>query len=1091
MLNLHAHSYYSYKKSINSIEDIAEKASQDGNKAFCITDINSLTSFIKAFAYAKKTGMKFIPGCEFLIRPEDGVNKELIQKQINFFKKEIPLKRTTPEMAAEYQKQMEALSHVDAVYCHSLVLIAYNNQGFKNLTNIFCNQKDEYETDCYLSTWEDIERYSDGLICLSGGVYGETSYYLKHGLVEKAQEVAERCRKIFKNRYFLEMQNQDPQKDDTKALAQKMNIRTVSTNFVSYIQSEDKMKYRLFRNAMDQSVKFFEDESAQTELNDSSIQWIIDLCMMEEIETPKAEPLKDCNDDLREICMKGWEKLRKGTEREQESLERLEYELSVIKLKNFSEYFIKVIQIIEVAHDLKILVGPGRGSGCGSELCYLSGITDVDPLQYDLYFERFLNPERNGFPDIDIDFAAATEDDEDQASRNKIVDELIRREIFKFAGFINNEVRTSTLVMFKKAASYFELPYEEANKISTSEIYKEKLNEKEYTGWLHQAVDDFGLDWEDFWELMESKMQYCYELDKIPYNSSTAASGVIMSDADDVFLPVRNGFIGYNGSDLESWGYIKYDLLSITSFILLQKIEGTQIDWNDNGDDQVWNVISQGDTDFVFQFSSNGMRHILTSVKPHDINTLAEINALFRPGPLEMIDKYIALKNGDTSGLTEEDRLLYGLLKEIFGENHCGLVIFQEDVMKVCQMGAGFSLAETDDIRKAMSKKKHDLLEQYGKRFIKDWKLGGDPNKIWEQLKKFGSYAFNKSHAVAYSIIAYQTAKIWLYHRDQVLEYKLNYEKDEKYQAAISKCKQLNMKFVYPSFENLSNTETKIQDSKIIMPGMCEKQYSSYVDFLFGEDKVNILIYKGVCDHLTQDREALAELSSSLPKKEREKALFMEPRGETFTTLEQILNGLQSAGSIEYQKDDMGNWVVLMHRLRSKDLEIVFHPFHSYETKRQICKWDLKYFGSVRNNILSDLPYINTLGIESTLNRMKERLIQRGMEKRVYRDMKEELEDFMREFYSREEKKTFPHVFALYKDHIAYERSTKVFFTFNDRSDFFYVSGHMAKMVQTLKKNTLLDLTLIFSPFINKRREEFVYDFDVESMEVVEGDLCL
>lgn len=312
-------------------------------------------------------------------------------------------------------------------------------------------------------------------------------------------------------------------------------------------------------------------------------------------------------------------------------------------------------------------------------------------------------------------------------SRGALMNQLIEQDTFKFAGFIQNEVGSSALVLFKNLAKYCDIPHEEANKISTDPHYSELLKEKEYTGWLKEAVDTFGFYWQDHWSLVEERMDFCYDLAGIPSGTSIAASGVIMSDFDTV-LPVHNDVIAYNGQDLESYGYIKYDLLSIDTLNQIQYFEGLDVDWNDVEDENVWNIFKEGDTDFVFQFASPMVRKILRDTKPNSILHLAEINALNRPGPLEMglAEKYVHLRQGAdiTKELSEEEQVLYEILKEVYGEEHTGLVLFQEDVMKLCQIGAGFSLSDADHIRKAMGKKNIKAMLPYKERFIEDWSKG-------------------------------------------------------------------------------------------------------------------------------------------------------------------------------------------------------------------------------------------------------------------------------------------------------------------------------------------------------------------------------
>lgn len=676
-------------------------------------------------------------------------------------------------------------------------------------------------------------------------------------------------------------------------------------------------------------------------------------------------------------------------------------------------------------------------------------------------------------------------------SRNLLVNELINRGIFTFAGYIQNEVNTSTLVLFKNLAKWCDIPFYQANKISTDAVYSEKLKEPTYTGWLKSAVEEYNYWWEDEWDRVEHYMNFCYELKKIPYNSSIAASGVIMGDFDAT-LPVHDGAIGYNGEDLEKAGYIKYDLLSVDTLNMIQYFKGLDFDWNDTDDLKVWETISNADTDFVFQVSSPGMKNILRQVKPTNIDTLAEINALYRPGPIEMgmVEKYIKMKTGEDAELNEEEKVLYDILKQEFGESHTGLVVYQEDVMKICQIGAGFTLAEADDIRKAMGKKKTDLLLSFKDKFIQNWKLGGDPEKIWTSLEGFGHYAFNKSHAVCYAIIAYHTAWLWTYMKYKVLEYCLNFGTEKRYKDAVDKMKELKLPMQYPTIQNMMGDKWIIdEDGTVHVPGNAKQNYNSYVEFLFSENLDLSLIYKGVCDKLTKDRYALAELATTCLRKKLDNAIYMEsdPENEPFTKLEDILDGLKAAEAVvEWSKDSRTKEInVYVRRGRGNPSLVIFHTDNSPIVMSNLCAYDTKQFGAIRKGILSDIPFVKTDTIERQLKTLKERLYQNNQGIYAFRKMQNMLRDFMQEYHSNDRNTLFEDLYVRVIDTVSYSRSTKVFFEFNDTRDFFYVSGALEEAVKRCDKNALAKISLRFSPFIQRRTENFVLDFDIEAFEEV------
>lgn len=435
MLHLHVHSVYSYKKSIAKIEDICDESIKQGEKSFCITDYGNLKSFIKAFSYAAKNDVKFIPGCEFSIKPEDKIYTKLINEKIAFIKKEMRLKRTTEEMYKNYEKEIKELEKINAVDSHSVILLAKNEEGFKSLVNIFNETKEEGNEDgTYVTDRKTILNNSNGLICIFAGIKSEIIYWIRNGNNKKALE----CINIFKeafgedlyggleyqemNRNPIGILNEVEAFNKFIKMADEIGLPLVAMNDVKYVKKESRNDYRLYVNVMsNENVKFYKDHchmADEKELKDrmkkvypnddvekafDNIKIIDSKC--KDIPSQKAKGLIDCSEELTKLCEEGWEKLRKNTKYEEESRKRYLYELKVINSKNFSQYFIKVLTIVKLAKKLGILIGPARGSGGGSEICYLIGITHVDPLKYGLFFERFLNPERHGFPDIDIDMA--------------------------------------------------------------------------------------------------------------------------------------------------------------------------------------------------------------------------------------------------------------------------------------------------------------------------------------------------------------------------------------------------------------------------------------------------------------------------------------------------------------------------------------------------------------------------------------------------------------------------------------------------------------------------------------------------------------
>lgn len=547
------------------------------------------------------------------------------------------------------------------------------------------------------------------------------------------------------------------------------------------------------------------------------------------------------------------------------------------------------------------------------------------------------------------------------------------------------------------------------------------------------------------------------------------------------------------------------------------------------GDSKVWDAFGEADTDFVFQFNSDGMKKILKSTKPRSIDQLAELNALYRPGPLNsgLVDKYIEIKRGDKpihEILSIEERIIYKILKRTYGDSHCGLMVFQEDVMKICQEGSGFTLSEADDVRKAMGKKKQSVLEKFEEPFIKNWKYKklwtyrnqidfmsedeisddytniieykADPSKIWSSLIEYSKYAFNKSHSVAYAVIAYHTMELWIDHQRETLDYIVNFDTKKRSSEALLKCRELGYRFTYPSIFNMANKNYGIENGIVVSPGNADRNYESYVDFLFEENSNKYtMIYKGVCDNLTQDRLGLVSLIDALPKKVMNQALYMEESKGELKNLDDILENLKLLHALTFESDFDNDirFLITVPRVRSNlpDYKITIHKDNSVFCKINICKYDKKYFEKIRDGIISNRPYINTVGIENRLNRLKENYINKGLEDKVYYKMRDALEEYMYEQFNcnehKAQQKMFIDVYAILLDYVAFDKSTKLTLRFNDVDDIFYIKNSLSDKfaLPSIGKNSLIKLTMEYSPYINKRRCEFVYDFDILDLQAL------
>lgn len=396
-------SVYSYKKSILKIEDIIKKAKEMNQKYFSITDYNSVTSFAKAFIKAEANDLVFIPGFDVSIKPIEEEFSYKVKTRIQFLEHELTLKRTTLEMGIEYDKELLELYKMKVVDCNSVKMLAINDQGLKNMFYIYSAQKNDYVE--YLNDIEDIIDKSEGIIFIISGKTGESH---KRKLIEAA-----------KDRCFYSI---SPESSIEEVEENSKIIPLISTSNVLYQNKENRADYRLFAQIGDEVKEY--SNCPEHALSDEELREILEskfskkhvdqgfeshdslISMIEKISAPKVKMEGTYDEKLKELVWEGWKNKRVGTDLEEDSKKRCEFELDIISSKGFSKYFIKVLSIVKKALELNILTGPARGSGAGSEICYLTGISGVDPIKYNLYFERFINPGRKDFPDIDLDFAS-------------------------------------------------------------------------------------------------------------------------------------------------------------------------------------------------------------------------------------------------------------------------------------------------------------------------------------------------------------------------------------------------------------------------------------------------------------------------------------------------------------------------------------------------------------------------------------------------------------------------------------------------------------------------------------------------------------
>ncbi len=767
--HLHVHTEYSLLDGSNKIKECIERVKELGMSSVAITDHGVMFGVIDFYRAAKAAGIKPVLGSEVYVAPESRFKKDAGQGG-------------------------------DDRYYH-LVLLAENDIGYHNLMKIVSRGFTEgyyYKPRVDL---EVLESYHEGVIALSACLAGEVQRYVSRGLYEEGKEAALRYEKIFgKGNFFLELQDHGiPLQQTVNQALLRMSAETglplVATNDVHYtfaddvkphdillclqtgkkLADEDRMRYeggQYYIKSEEEMKKLFPYALEALE----NTQKIADRCNVEiEFGVTKL-PKYDVPDGktsweyLNELCYEGLERLYQPMP--EELRERLSYELSVIRDMGYVDYFLIVWDFIKYAKDHGIMVGPGRGSAAGSVVSYCLGITTIDPIKYQLLFERFLNPERVSMPDIDVDFAPE--------GRQQVIDYVSRK---YGSDCVVQIVTFGTLAargVIRDVGRVMDLPYAFVDNIA-------KMIPQELNITLKGALEKNGelrkLYQED--EQVKELIDMSKRLEGLPRHTSMHAAGVVISQKSiDEYVPLSLGSDGsvttqFTMTTLEELGLLKMDFLGLRNLTviksaqeLIKKSTGKEIDLDkiDYNDKSVLDYVGTGKTDGVFQLESAGMKSFIKELKPQSLEDIIAGIALYRPGPMDFIPQYIRGKN-------HQDRITYDCPQlEPILEPTYGCIVYQEQVMQIVRDLAGYTLGRSDLLRRAMSKKKGDVMKKERQSFVYGNEAEGVPgcvnngideataNKIYDEMIDFAKYAFNKSHAAAYAVVSYQTAFLKYYY---------------------------------------------------------------------------------------------------------------------------------------------------------------------------------------------------------------------------------------------------------------------------------------------------------------------------------------
>ena len=900
--HLHVHTEFSLLDGSNKIKEYVSRVKELGMNSAAITDHGVMYGVIDFYREAKKQGINPILGCEVYVAPNSRFDREI--------------------------------TGGDDRYYH-LVLLAENEEGYANLTKIVSKG---FVEGYYYKPRVDKEllrKYHKGIIALSACLAGEVARFLTKGLYEEAKKTALEYQEIFgEGNFFLELQDhgipeQGLVNQQLFKMSEETGIELVATNDIHYTYAEDakphdillciqtgkklsdenRMRYdggQYYVKSEEEMLRLFPYAKQALE----NTQKIADRCHVEiEFGVTKL-PKYDVPDGytsweyLQKLCYEGLEK-RYGDPSE-ELKERLAYELETIHQMGYVDYFLIVWDFIKYAKDHGISVGPGRGSAAGSIVSYCLEITTIDPIRYQLLFERFLNPERVSMPDIDVDFC--------YERRQEVIDYVTRKYGKDCVAQIVTFGTLAARGVIRDVGRVMDLPYAYVDSIS-------KMIPQELGITIDKALK-MNPDLKKLYdtdETVTNLIDMAKRLEGLPRHCSMHAAGVVICQKPvDEYVPLSRAADGtittqFIMTTLEELGLLKMDFLGLRTLTVIQnavllarrkqpELNINQIDYNDQ---KVLDYIGTGKTDGVFQLESAGMKNFMKELKPQSLEDVIAGISLYRPGPMDFIPQYIRGKN-DSSSITYDCPQLEPILAPTYG-----CIVYQEQVMQIVRDLAGYSLGRSDLLRRAMSKKKAAVMEKERKIFIYGDEETGVPgcikngideqtaNKIYDEMIDFAKYAFNKSHAAAYAVVSYQTAWLKYYFPVEYMAALMTsvIDNPSKVSEYIYACRQMNIKILPPDinkgeanfsvdggdiryglaaiksigrpvikaivedreelglFQNLEDFITRLSAKNILNKRTIENLIKAgALDTLGGTRKQFMSIYVQIVDHVTQEK---------------------------------------------------------------------------------------------------------------------------------------------------------------------------------------------------------------------------------------------
>lgn len=821
-VHLHNHSEFSLLDGACRLETLVDTAIKQGANSVAITDHGNMYSAIDFYKLAKKNGIKPIIGCEVYVASRSRFDK-----------------------STDYDR-----------HNYHLILLCKNNIGYTNLIQMVSKSWTEGFYSKPRIDIELIEKYHEGLICLSACLAGEIPQNLLRGDYAKAREIAQRYNNIFgEGNFYLEIQNHNIAEELTVLpqivqLSEETNIPLVATNDCHYIEKSDSEIHNILlciqtnhtindENKMEFKTNefYFKSENEMRKLFEKvpqaidNTQIIADKCNVSfefgKTKLPHFDVPNNMNhfEYFKNECYKGLYK-NYGNSPSQDIIDRLEYELNIVNQMGYVDYYLIVNDFIQYAKKADIPVGPGRGSGAGSLAAYCIGITDIDPLKYNLLFERFLNPERVSMPDFDVDFCTER--------RQEVIDYVIRKYGESHVAQIITFGTMAAKGAIRDVARAMDIPYSTADKVAKlvpNELHITLKKALETSTELKNIYDNNA----EIHKLIDTAKA----IEGMPRHASKHAAGVVITEKPvNEYVPLAKNddavVTQYTMTTLEELGLLKMDFLGLRNLTVINDAENmikqtnpnyNQNDINEN-DKDVFKMISQGNTEGVFQFESSGIKNMLMQLKPDSIEDLIAAISLYRPGPMKSIPKFVENRHN-----TDKFTYKHPLLKSILDVTY-GCIVYQEQVMQIFRTLAGYSLGRADIVRRAMSKKKQDVMEKEKEIFINGLvdkngnievegclRRGIDKQtaySIFDEMENFASYAFNKSHAAAYAHISYKTAWLKYHYPNQYMAALLTSVLDNFSKLAVytEECSRLNIK-VLPPHINYSQRDFTVYGNDI------------------------------------------------------------------------------------------------------------------------------------------------------------------------------------------------------------------------------------------------------------------------------------